>query len=129
MKIDIRDWPHSFLEYIRGGIQINVSIAIDFTASNGSLHNTNPNQDNEYQKAMRSVCEIVLEYDSDKKVPLYGFGGSFPRDKHCYPLNEDSNDPEVYNLNGIMDTYEKAVKKYSLSAPTNMGDILKETNS
>jgi hypothetical protein len=39
----------NFLEYVFGGCEINLSVAIDFTASNGkpteigSLHNLDPN--------------------------------------------------------------------------------------
>ena len=31
---------HSFLDYIRGGMQINFTVAIDFTASNGKRDGT-----------------------------------------------------------------------------------------
>lgn len=30
---------------------------------------------NEYQKAISSVCSILLDYDDDKMIPVYGFGG------------------------------------------------------
>mmetsp|Transcript_18333 Transcript_18333/g.15972 ORF Transcript_18333/g.15972 Transcript_18333/m.15972 type:complete len:180 (+) Transcript_18333:708-1247(+) len=103
-KINIKKWPHSFLEYIRSGAQINVSIAVDFTGSNGSLHNIKPNSENQYQKGMRSVADIVLDYDSDKSVPMYGFGGNFfgKGTSHCFPLNNDHSNPEVKGLEGIM---------------------------
>lgn len=56
-------------------------LAVDFTASNGavstpeSLHYMNPNFLNAYQQAICSVGEILLDYDFDKKIPCYGFGG------------------------------------------------------
>jgi len=28
---DLDAWPYTFLEYLRGGIEINVMVAIDFT--------------------------------------------------------------------------------------------------
>uniref|UniRef100_A0A8D0EMG6 C2 domain-containing protein n=1 Tax=Strix occidentalis caurina TaxID=311401 RepID=A0A8D0EMG6_STROC len=49
---------HSFLDYIMGGCQIQFTVAIDFTASNGdprnscSLHYIHPYQPNEYLKAL-----------------------------------------------------------------------------
>ncbi|CAG8642838.1 2952_t:CDS:2, partial [Dentiscutata erythropus] len=52
--------PPSFLDYISGGTQINLVVAIDFTGSNGdprsktSLHYTGGSRDNEYQSAIRS---------------------------------------------------------------------------
>ena len=35
----------SFVEYLKKGWFINLSVAIDFTASNGELHNINENPD------------------------------------------------------------------------------------
>ncbi len=54
----------SFLEYVFGGCEINLSVAIDFTASNGkptdidSLHNLDQNK-NEYLQALRSIGSIL----------------------------------------------------------------------
>ena len=69
----------NFLEYVFGGCEINLNIAIDFTLSNGpphapdSLHNRDPNK-NEYLQALRAVGNILQYYDSDKEIPAYGFG-------------------------------------------------------
>jgi hypothetical protein len=74
----------NFLEYVFGGCEINLNIAIDFTLSNGdprqtadSLHSNDPRR-NEYLKAIKAVGEILQYYDSDKEIPLYGFGGLVP---------------------------------------------------
>ncbi|XP_060050620.1 copine-8 isoform X2 [Erinaceus europaeus] len=76
----------SFLDYIKGGTQINFTVAIDFTASNGnpaqptSLHYMSPYQLNAYGMALRAVGEIVQDYDSDKMFPALGFGARLPPD-------------------------------------------------
>ncbi|ERE83546.1 copine-9-like protein [Cricetulus griseus] len=76
----------SFLDYIKGGTQINFTVAIDFTASNGnpaqptSLHYMNPYQLNAYGMALKAVGEIVQDYDSDKMFPALGFGAKLPPD-------------------------------------------------
>lgn len=60
-------------------------VAIDFTASNGdprlpsSLHyiggpGARPNP---YEQALTAIGEIILPYDSDQLVPLYGFGAKW----------------------------------------------------
>ncbi|TSY27753.1 Copine-4 [Bagarius yarrelli] len=60
---------HSFLDYIMGGCQIQFTVAIDFTASNGdprnscSLHYIHPYRPNEYLKALVAVGEICQDYD------------------------------------------------------------------
>jgi hypothetical protein len=70
----------TFMDYIRGGLQLNLSVAIDFTASNGSpahntsLHFIDPYKPNQYQKAIMAVGNILLNYDYDKMIPAFGFG-------------------------------------------------------
>jgi len=71
--------------------------AIDFTASNGapkhqnSLHYLSPNNPNQYELAMLSISQILLCYDSDKKIPSFGFGGKIPGQtqvNHCFPISK-----------------------------------------
>jgi len=51
----------SFLDYIKSGVQLHFTVAIDFTASNGdpndprSLHYRSPHGDNQYSLAIKSV--------------------------------------------------------------------------
>ncbi|MBN3288831.1 CPNE8 protein, partial [Polyodon spathula] len=76
----------TFLDYITGGTQINFTVAIDFTASNGnpaqptSLHYMSPYQMNAYAMALKAVGEIIQDYDSDKMFPALGFGAKLPPD-------------------------------------------------
>ncbi|CAB1322749.1 unnamed protein product [Coregonus sp. 'balchen'] len=80
------DMELTFLDYIKGGTQINFTVAIDFTASNGnpsqptSLHYMSPYQLNAYAMALRAVGEIIQDYDSDKMFPALGFGAKLPPD-------------------------------------------------
>ena len=134
-KFSIENVP-TFLDYLRGGVQLNVMVAIDFTASNGSpsqsssLHYRNTNgQLNQYQKAIQGVCDILLCYDYDKQIPVYGFGGkpsgvSTGATSHCFPLNGNDRDASVSGLDGIMNAYDKALRKVVLDGPTHFGAIL-----
>jgi hypothetical protein len=98
---------HSFLEYVFGGCEVDLSIAIDFTLSNGdprsrdSLHFFDP-QKNQYLNAIQAVGNILQFYNSDKLINLYGFGGAIPpytnRGSHCFALNGDIFNPRV---NGV----------------------------
>lgn len=101
-------------------------VAIDFTLSNGILHSTNPKADNQYQRAIKGVSDIILHYDYDKKVPVYGFGGEYTDSKknHCFPMNGNDDDPEVYGMEGILSTYEAGLKKYNFYYPTYFGYVL-----
>jgi len=132
------DEKDEFLDYIRGGTQLNVILGVDFTASNGdpdmldSLHSLKfDGTMNEYQRAIQSVCSILLEYDTDKKVLAFGFGGKprFPNFaprgvQHCFPLTGDLNNPWVSDLNGIMHSYSDALNNTDLSGPTLFAPIL-----
>ncbi|KAJ8303432.1 hypothetical protein KUTeg_019828 [Tegillarca granosa] len=74
----------SFLEFIYGGMQINFTVGIDFTASNGdprsssSLHYINPYQPNDYMQAIQAVGAVCQDYDTDKLFPVLGFGAQIP---------------------------------------------------
>jgi len=125
----------SFMDYLRGGCEFNLIVAVDFTGSNGdprdkdSLHycGSSPNQ---YERAMRTVGNILLSYDHDKKVPLYGFGTSSTvkgQDRHCFALNGNPEDPEVYGVEGMIDTYRKAVVFYDLGGPTYCSPVIEQT--
>lgn len=76
----IKPKPPSFVDYLRSGLQLNLIVAIDFTGSNGSptaptsLHYINSNSLNQYQTALKSIGNILLNYDSDKSIPCFGFG-------------------------------------------------------
>jgi hypothetical protein len=109
----------NFLEYVFGGCDINLSIAIDFTASNGppnqsdSLHYMGNMQGNQYYNALSSVGNILQYYDSDKEIPLYGFGASINpvanRASHCFALNGNIFEPECNGLEGVLDSYKNAI--------------------
>eukprot|EP00357_Protocruzia_adherens_P001906 CAMPEP_0115012566 /NCGR_PEP_ID=MMETSP0216-20121206/24822_1 /TAXON_ID=223996 /ORGANISM="Protocruzia adherens, Strain Boccale" /LENGTH=531 /DNA_ID=CAMNT_0002381665 /DNA_START=35 /DNA_END=1630 /DNA_ORIENTATION=+ len=131
LEIEIR---HTFIDYLKGGLDINLVCAVDFTASNGepqlvnSLHHVrsaeDPNRFNEYQKALQAVGEILLYYDTDKLVPMYGFGARLNGSvQHCFALNGDNNAPEVYQLDGMLKTYHRSLTMASLSGPTLFGSV------
>jgi hypothetical protein len=94
-------------------------LAIDFTGSNGppndarSLHYMgNPQLLNPYQQCIVSLGEIVLNYDSDRYVPVFGFGGkphfqqmNSNAVQHCFPLTGNLQNPFVKEIAGIMQVY------------------------
>ena len=123
---------HTFVEYLKGGLQIQLIIAVDFTGSNGnpadprSLHHIGV-QDNEYLEAIKSVGHILVPYDSDQQIPCFGFGAKLPpaydHALHCFPLNGNA-DPEVNGIQGIIDAYKYTLSSCRLSGPTLFSEIL-----
>lgn len=48
------------------------------------------NEWNSYQKCLYSVSNILIQYDSDQLVPVYGFGCKLNGNtSHCYPIHQD----------------------------------------
>jgi len=128
---------HSFLDFIFGGCEIGLQVAIDFTLSNGdpskptSLHYLNHNK-NEYLNAIRSVGNILQYYDADKQIPALGFGGAIPPytnvADHCFALNGDIFNPECDGIEGVMEAYKHAINRANLYGPTHFGGILELIN-
>ncbi|XP_062990208.1 copine-8 isoform X3 [Elgaria multicarinata webbii] len=123
----------SFLDYIKGGTQINFTVAIDFTASNGnpahptSLHYMNPYQLNSYAMALKAVGEIIQDYDSDKMFPALGFGAKLPPDgriSHEFALNGNPQNPYCSGIDGVMEAYYMSLKSVQLYGPTNFAPVI-----
>ncbi|XP_039973775.1 copine-4 [Xiphias gladius] len=126
---------HSFLDYIMGGCQIQFTVAIDFTASNGdprnscSLHYIHPYQPNEYLKALVAVGEICQDYDSDKMFPAFGFGARIPPDykvSHDFAVNFNEENPECAGIQGVVEAYQACLPKLQLYGPTNIAPIIQK---
>ncbi|KAM3138201.1 hypothetical protein pb186bvf_009664 [Paramecium bursaria] len=130
----------SFIDFLQGGLQLNLLVAIDFTASNKninditSLHYQDPKgTPSLYEQAIVSVGDILINYDYDKKVPVYGFGCkpklnmiNTNETLHCFPLNDNPDDPEVYGLQGIVQVYRDTVKRLSFDGPTYLHPVLQQ---
>jgi hypothetical protein len=114
-------------------LNINLSIAIDFTESNGhpdqedSKHYRNGKTPNPYKKAIYSIGKIVEPYDSDKKIPVYGFGAKIKPENQvnqCFNVNMNPCDPNIFGIEQVMNTYEKIFEFIELFGPTHFSDVL-----
>ncbi|XP_041966279.1 copine-8 isoform X2 [Alosa sapidissima] len=123
----------TFLDYIKGGTQINFTVAIDFTASNGnpsqptSLHYLSPYHQNAYAMALRAVGEIIQDYDSDKMFPALGFGAKLPPDgrvSHEFALNGNPDNPYCSGIEGVMEAYYQSLKSVRLYGPTYFSPVI-----
>ena len=118
-------------QFIIGGLQISLTVCIDFTASNGnpserkSLHRvgqpTEPK--NDYEKAILSIGAVIEGYSSSKQFGVYGFGakikqtdGSFTDTQHCFPVY--GGESLVEGTQGVIQAYHDCLSVISLSGPT-----------
>ncbi|CAI2364003.1 unnamed protein product [Moneuplotes crassus] len=128
----------TMVDYLRSGWKISLSVAIDFTASNGelsessSLHYINPNNPAKmtpYEEAIYNVGNILEPYDSDRMFPVFGFGAKprfcgIQQVSHCFHLNGQEN-PEVEGVQGILEAYRNAMYGgIGLYGPTNFTPCL-----
>jgi hypothetical protein len=123
---------YSFLEYLAGGIQLNLAVGVDYTASNGapdtptSLHYRAPGGTNAYMNVLASVGSILMPYDYDQWVPAYGFGANLNGIgvSHCFAINGNPAKPEVPGVQGMLDAYNASFNMLKLHGPTNMAPLI-----
>ncbi|XP_055737321.1 copine-3 isoform X2 [Salvelinus fontinalis] len=124
---------YTFLDYIMGGCQINFTVGIDFTGSNGdpkspqSLHYISPQGVNEYLSAIWSVGMVIQDYDSDKMFPAFGFGAQIPptwQVSHEFPLNFNPANPFCAGIEGVVEAYRVCLPQVKLYGPTNFSPII-----
>uniref|UniRef100_A0A8C5DWQ4 Copine-1-like n=1 Tax=Gouania willdenowi TaxID=441366 RepID=A0A8C5DWQ4_GOUWI len=131
----------SFLDYVMGGCQINFTVGIDFTGSNGdprlpnTLHYLSPDGLNEYLSALWSVGQVIQDYDSDKLFPAFGFGAKLPPDykvsdaNHDFALNFNPTNPYCQGIEGIISAYRMFLPKLGFSGPTNFSPLINKVAS
>lgn len=106
------DKKENFVDYISGGCNLNLCVAIDFTASNGdprtpgSPHYIDPSGDlNEYEKALTAIGSIISKYDLEKTFPVWGFGAKFEGIvRHLFQIGQSS---EVQGVAGALEAYRQ----------------------
>jgi len=121
---------YEFTDYLRGGTQLSLMVAIDFTGSNGapsqssSLHYLRGGAMNSYERAIWSVGSILEPYDSTKTFPVWGFGGRPSTGQavsHCFSLTNG----EVVGVQGILGAYRSCLEAVELSGPTLFEHIIR----
>jgi len=131
--------PHrpEFVDYLSGGCQISLAVAIDFTASNGDprqpgtphyFHPPESKEWNDYEKAIFAVGSILAKYDSDQRFPVWGFGAKHSNVvRHCFQCG---NEVEVEGVQGIMDAYRGVFRTpLTMSYPTKFTEVIQTAAS
>ena len=126
----------TFLDFIKAGVRICLSIGIDFTGSNGhpldlgTLHSLKGDKPNDYERAIRYCGDILAYYDYDQLFPVYGFGAVINDSKTkeasmCFNLNFQDN-PDIYSINNVIEAYHECIQKelITFSGPTEFAPII-----
>lgn len=120
----------TFTQYLHGGCEINLCVAIDFTGSNGNpreegtLHYFNPDgAHNDYEKAIVAIGGILADYDTDCKMPVWGFGAKL--DGELCQFFQCGKAPEVEGVDGVLDAYHETFSSgLVMSGPTDVTEVI-----
>ena len=124
----------SFIKLRKRGLNLEFSMAIDFTASNGppkfddnSLHKIKDGFVNNYEKAIRAFYNIISSYNKNDSYYVYGFGGDVNGEySACFNLNEENK--KIKGIENIVNTYKDALNRIELSAGTFFAPVINKIN-
>jgi hypothetical protein len=123
----------TFVDYISGGCELNVLVAVDFTGSNGdprkpgTLHHRSSAM-NDYEKAISAIVGVLSKYDSDQMFPVLGFGAKYDGVvNHCFQCGESE---EVHGVKGVLEAYHQTFKSgLVMSSPTVFTEVIETAAS
>ena len=122
----------NFIDYIKNGVTIKLSIGIDYTYTNQpptdplSLHFLGGNM-NDYEQAINACGMIIAYYDYNQLFPVYGFGAQLNGENNpnmCFNINMKQN-PEIYTIQNVIEEYRKSFNFLILAGPSNFAPLIK----
>ena len=123
---------NNMIKLLKKGLNLNLSIAIDFTGSNGhpsddfSLHKIKDGFINNYEKAIRENVEIISIYNKQDKYDVYGFGAIVNDEfKEIFNIN-GNDDPSIKGIDNIISEYKKTVTNVLFYGGTYFSPIIRE---
>ena len=128
----------SLLKLKKEGLNIDLSIAIDFTGSNGnpnyssSLHYISDGFVNNYEKSIRACADILSIYNKNDEYDVYGFGADDINGKfmECFNINKDKKDGnnKIKGIENVITEYKRTLKEVYLSGGTYFAPVIQKIN-
>lgn len=125
----------SLIKLKKDGLNIDLSIAIDFTGSNGSpdysssLHYIKNGFINNYEKSIRACCDILSVYNKKDEYEVFGFGANVNGEfSNCFNINFNENS-KIKGVENIIKEYKNAVNKVDFSGGTYFAPVINSINS
>ena len=121
-----------FSYYVQRGLDIDFSVAIDFTSSNGdprvptSYHYQGSNDDdclNDYEETILTVGKALAQYNKTHEYAVWGFGAKFnDQIRHIFQCGPT---PVVHGVQGILHAYQSVFESdLTMSGPTEFLQVL-----
>lgn len=133
-RADVDELPN-FVSYLQGGLRLDFTVAVDFTASNrpvnnpASLHFINdPQRPSQYAQALFAVGTILSPYIPNGYMTALGFGAILPGGGNtaCFDFALSGQpDPRVHGVQGLLHAYEQAANNVQLAGPTNFTPLIR----
>ena len=125
----------TFIDYLKSGVTIKLTIGIDFTSSNKppedptSLHYLGAGM-NDYELAIKACGSIVAYYDYNQSFPVDGFGAVIKGHRTanmCFNINFKNN-PEIYTIDNVLNEYHNCFNNILLAGPTEFCPLVQKVN-
>lgn len=113
-----------FQSYCR---KVLIKVLVCYCRDPRSLHFMGPTGQNQYTTAIRSVGDIIQDYDTDKQFPALGFGARIPPTgavSHEFFLNLRPDNPFCLGVDGLLAAYYSALQSVTLYGPTNFSPVI-----
>ena len=127
----------SLLKLKKDGLNINLSIAIDFTGSNGnpkysdSLHYIDNGYINNYEKSIRACADILSIYNKNDEYDVYGFGADINDEfMRCFNIKKDNIDgnDKIKGIENVIKEYKRTLQEVILSGGTYFAPVIETIN-
>lgn len=125
----------SLIKLKKDGLNIDLSIAIDFTGSNGSpdysssLHYIKNGFINNYEKSIRACCDILSVYNKKDEYEVFGFGANVNGEfSNCFNINFNENS-KIKGVENIIKEYKNSVNRVDFSGGTYFAPVINSINS
>ncbi len=124
----------TFLDLLKKKLKIKLNIAIDYTASNldpqdeNSYHYIKNNYENNYEKSLYSIGNILKNYNFEEVFKVFGHGAILNyEDKvnHCFNINLQES-PNIQFLDSVIRVYKQSLNLITLFHPCCLSQILKK---
>ncbi|KAH9259983.1 hypothetical protein BASA81_001744 [Batrachochytrium salamandrivorans] len=123
---------YPFVEYLRGGLEINLAVGIDFTS--GPLHDLTASSTGLVPETIQAFANHLLDYDSNKQIALWGFAAKLNHQtSHLFTINGNYDDkPHCQGLAGTLAAYDTVFERERLrllppNTPVRLAPVIRRT--
>ena len=123
----------SIKDFVQMGVTFALSVAIDFSASNGipkdpaSHHFVGAGGPNPYQASMRCLLQHLAQRIPQARIRAYGFGANFGAlDPNCFPMSLSPQSQDFASVDELLAAYARAAQSLQPAHFNTLLPVLKQ---